>query len=74
MDLKRGNAWHGSGTVLALAATLLLPGALVAPQASALPAGSPAAVNGQLKVCGVKLCDLHGKPIQLRGTRRATGT
>ncbi|XVV06923.1 glycoside hydrolase family 5 protein [Actinosynnema sp. CA-248983] len=55
------------GTVLALAATLLLPGALVAPPASALPAGSPAAVNGQLKVCGVKLCNRHGKPIQLRG-------
>ncbi|CAL9525928.1 Endoglucanase E-5 [Actinosynnema sp. ALI-1.44] len=55
------------GTVLALTATLLLPGALVAPRASAMPAGSPAEVNGQLRVCGVKLCNEHGKPIQLRG-------
>ncbi|MEV0677546.1 glycoside hydrolase family 5 protein [Actinosynnema sp. NPDC050436] len=59
---------------LALAATLVLPGALAgaaqaapAPAAAALPPGSPAAVNGQLKVCGVKLCNAHGKPIQLRG-------
>ncbi|XVS62574.1 cellulase family glycosylhydrolase [Actinosynnema sp. CA-299493] len=30
-------------------------------------AGRPADVNGQLRVCGVKLCNQHGKPIQLRG-------
>ncbi|RKT55928.1 glycoside hydrolase family 5 protein [Saccharothrix australiensis] len=65
-------------TALALAATLVLPGVLVgaspaqaapAPEttAAALPAGSPAEVNGQLRVCGVKLCNKHGKPIQLRG-------
>ncbi|MBC6450135.1 cellulase family glycosylhydrolase [Actinokineospora sp. HBU206404] len=31
-------------------------------------AGStPAAINGQLKVCGTKLCNQYGKPIQLRG-------
>ncbi|MER7519612.1 cellulase family glycosylhydrolase [Streptomyces sp. NPDC126499] len=29
--------------------------------------GTPAAVNGQLTVCGTKLCNRHGKPIQLRG-------
>ncbi|MEU4806863.1 glycoside hydrolase family 5 protein [Actinosynnema sp. NPDC023587] len=56
---------------LALAATLVLPGVLVGVPAqaasAALPAGSPAEVNGQLKVCGVKLCNEHGKPIQLRG-------
>ncbi|MBT2439506.1 cellulase family glycosylhydrolase [Streptomyces sp. ISL-36] len=28
---------------------------------------TPAAINGQLKVCGTKLCNTHGKPIQLRG-------
>ncbi|MFE5484275.1 cellulase family glycosylhydrolase [Streptomyces sp. NPDC056527] len=28
---------------------------------------TPAAVNGQLKVCGTKLCNQYGKPIQLRG-------
>lgn len=31
------------------------------------PAGSPVAINGKLKVCGVQLCNQYGKPIQLRG-------
>lgn len=32
------------------------------------PAGaSPVAVNGQLTVCGTKLCNEHGNPVQLRG-------
>ena len=31
------------------------------------PGGTPAEVNGQLAVCGVKLCNQYGKPIQLRG-------
>ncbi|MEW2630903.1 cellulase family glycosylhydrolase [Streptomyces sp. NPDC048389] len=30
-------------------------------------AGTPVAVNGQLKVCGTKLCNERGNPIQLRG-------
>ncbi|GLZ28846.1 hypothetical protein Lesp02_10360 [Lentzea sp. NBRC 105346] len=29
--------------------------------------GRPAEVNGQLHVCGVKLCNQYNKPIQLRG-------
>jgi endoglucanase len=29
--------------------------------------GTPVAVNGQLAVCGVKLCNQYGNPIQLRG-------
>ncbi|MGO1056552.1 cellulase family glycosylhydrolase [Crossiella sp. CA198] len=29
--------------------------------------GRPADINGQLRVCGVKLCNQYGKPIQLRG-------
>ena len=29
--------------------------------------GTPVAVNGQLRVCGVKLCNQYGRPIQLRG-------
>ncbi|WP_199442006.1 glycoside hydrolase family 5 protein [Umezawaea beigongshangensis] len=62
--------------VLALTASLVLPGttlgvAHAAPEpvvaAAALPAGSPAAVNGQLRVCGTKLCNSAGKQIQLRG-------
>ena len=31
------------------------------------PAGSPVAVNGQLSVCGVHLCNQSGTAIQLRG-------
>jgi endoglucanase len=31
------------------------------------PGGTPVAVNGQLRVCGVKLCNKNGQPIQLRG-------
>jgi endoglucanase len=31
------------------------------------PSGTPAGINGQLRVCGVKLCNQYGKPIQLRG-------
>ncbi|MFE5934625.1 cellulase family glycosylhydrolase [Streptomyces sp. NPDC056470] len=36
--------------------------------ATAPPAGdTPVAINGQLTVCGVKLCNQYGKPVQLRG-------
>ncbi|MEU9011803.1 cellulase family glycosylhydrolase [Streptomyces sp. NPDC048479] len=28
---------------------------------------TPVAINGQLKVCGTKLCNQYGKPVQLRG-------
>ncbi|MEU1884767.1 glycoside hydrolase family 5 protein [Micromonospora rifamycinica] len=31
------------------------------------PAGSPVAVHGRLRVCGVHLCDQAGEPVQLRG-------
>ncbi|MEU4239620.1 glycoside hydrolase family 5 protein [Actinoplanes sp. NPDC026619] len=46
--------------------------ATVAPSATAAPdedspTGSPVAVNGQLSVCGVNLCNAAGKAIQLRG-------
>ncbi|ORT53429.1 glycoside hydrolase family 5 protein [Streptomyces sp. CB03238] len=30
-------------------------------------AATPVAVNGRLKVCGTKLCNQHGAPVQLRG-------
>ncbi|MFE6489568.1 cellulase family glycosylhydrolase [Streptomyces sp. NPDC057757] len=30
-------------------------------------AGTPAGINGRLKVCGTKLCNQYGNPIQLRG-------
>ncbi|MBA3537571.1 MAG: glycoside hydrolase family 5 protein [Tatlockia sp.] len=29
--------------------------------------GTPLAANGQLRVCGTKLCNEHGNPIQLKG-------
>ena len=29
--------------------------------------GTPVATNGRLRVCGVKLCNRYGRPIQLRG-------
>ncbi|MEU8413963.1 cellulase family glycosylhydrolase [Amycolatopsis japonica] len=29
--------------------------------------GTPVSINGKLHVCGVKLCNQYGKPIQLRG-------
>jgi endoglucanase len=36
--------------------------------ASSSPAAAtPVSINGQLRVCGVKLCNQYGKPIQLRG-------
>ncbi|MEF9887209.1 glycoside hydrolase family 5 protein [Streptomyces sp. P9-A4] len=35
--------------------------------AKAPAAATPASINGQLKVCGTKLCNQYGKPIQLRG-------
>jgi endoglucanase len=35
--------------------------------AAAPPAGSPVALNGKLHVCGTKLCNKNGKPVQLRG-------
>jgi endoglucanase len=31
------------------------------------PGGTPVQINGQLRVCGTKLCNQHGQPIQLRG-------
>ncbi|WP_394847025.1 cellulase family glycosylhydrolase [Pendulispora brunnea] len=31
------------------------------------PSGTPVQANGQLKVCGTKLCNQNGKAIQLRG-------
>ena len=69
-------------TLAVLVAALLVPGSIAyasqsqspepggsaeAPTTMAAPPGSPVAINGQLKVCGTKVCNQHGKPIQLRG-------
>ena len=49
-------------------ALLLLPlMALAIPVFSAEAAPTPIAANGQLKVCGVKLCNQNNQPIQLKG-------
>ncbi|HEY1013164.1 MAG TPA: cellulase family glycosylhydrolase, partial [Herpetosiphonaceae bacterium] len=38
------------------------------PTATPNPGGNtPVGINGQLRVCGTKLCNQYGKPIQLRG-------
>ncbi|MER6150370.1 glycoside hydrolase family 5 protein [Streptomyces hirsutus] len=36
-------------------------------QTTTAAADSPVAANGQLEVCGTKLCNEHGNPVQLRG-------
>ncbi|BCY09244.1 hypothetical protein L3i22_043320 [Actinoplanes sp. L3-i22] len=41
--------------------------ATTAPAATTAPGGTPVAVNGQLSVCGTKLCNQSGTAIQLRG-------
>ena len=68
-------AWQKSVVALAAAVVLPLTGVVAGSSAAAagdvsaaaLPPGSPAAVNGQLKVCGVKLCNQAGQQVQLRG-------
>ncbi len=53
--------------VLALSLTVPTGTAPAAPAAPAAVAATPVAANGQLRVCGVKLCNNQGQPIQLRG-------
>ncbi|WP_228979291.1 glycoside hydrolase family 5 protein [Streptomyces sp. DH12] len=52
-------------TVAATAPTAAAPAAPTADGTAA--AATPAAVNGRLRVCGTKLCNQYGKPVQLRG-------
>ncbi|MGA5098832.1 glycoside hydrolase family 5 protein [Streptomyces lavendulocolor] len=56
-------------TLPATAATAAAPGAdHGAVNISPTPAAAtPVAVNGRLKVCGTRLCNQHGTPVQLRG-------
>ncbi|MGW7427946.1 glycoside hydrolase family 5 protein [Streptomyces sp. NPDC054861] len=51
----------------AATATPTPPQARPAAASTTAAAGDPAVVNGQLTVCGTKLCNRHGKPVQLRG-------
>ncbi|KFU75347.1 endoglucanase [Amycolatopsis lurida] len=43
------------------------PSAVVSATTPACGTGTPVSINGKLHVCGVKLCNQYGKPIQLRG-------
>ncbi|WBC17956.1 cellulase family glycosylhydrolase [Micromonospora sp. WMMA1998] len=44
------------------------PPPTTAPPTTPPPTGTtPVAINGQLRVCGVNLCNQYGRPIQLRG-------
>ncbi|QDY80493.1 glycoside hydrolase family 5 protein [Streptomyces qinzhouensis] len=72
--LLLGLAAAPSGTAAAPSGTAAGAGLTAAPTAAgtsrsavAAPAGTPAAVNGQLTVCGTRLCNERGKPVQLRG-------
>ncbi|TWD82267.1 endoglucanase [Kribbella amoyensis] len=67
--------WAALAGSIALAATALVtsPAASTAApapidSAASRPAATtPVGINGQLHVCGTKLCNQYGKPIQLRG-------
>ncbi|MFI9587555.1 glycoside hydrolase family 5 protein [Streptomyces sp. NPDC052236] len=49
------------------AAPAAAPAAPTAPVTQEAAAVTPVGINGQLRVCGARLCNQYGKPIQLRG-------
>lgn len=62
----------GAGTLISalLIALTTAPGAAGAVDAGTTPpqpGTTPVGINGQLTVCGTKLCNRYGKPVQLRG-------
>jgi hypothetical protein len=64
--------WFALVSSLALTATALVTTSAAASTNSAsIPttpaAATPVSINGQLHVCGTKLCNQYNKPIQLRG-------
>ena len=76
--MTRTRRWSAVAASTALAATALFTTS--ASTGSAAPvryesenaatsqaAATPVAINGRLRVCGLKLCNQYGKPIQLRG-------
>ncbi|MEV5675988.1 MULTISPECIES: glycoside hydrolase family 5 protein [unclassified Streptomyces] len=59
-----------ASAALALGGALLSPvqaGASPAPAAATPAAATPLAANGQLKVCGLQLCNASGQAVQLNG-------
>ncbi|WP_026361469.1 glycoside hydrolase family 5 protein [Amycolatopsis nigrescens] len=59
--------WHGFGRMTGILASAIALTAGVVPAAAAPVAVTPVEANGKVAVCGVKLCNSAGKPIQLRG-------
>ena len=65
---RRPSLLRRAGMALLLVAGVSGGAVTAAPAAAAAsPAGTPAAVNGQLHVCGVNLCNQAGTAVQLRG-------
>jgi endoglucanase len=60
-----------TGTVTSTPTTSATPTSTPTPTQTTTPppptGTTPVAINGQLRVCGVNLCNQYGKPIQLRG-------
>ncbi|MFI7024079.1 cellulase family glycosylhydrolase [Micromonospora sp. NPDC049900] len=57
-----------NGTVCTGSTTPTTPPPTTPPPTTPPPGGqTPVAINGQLRVCGVNLCNQYGRPIQLRG-------
>ncbi|MGC5054161.1 cellulase family glycosylhydrolase [Micromonospora sp. DT48] len=57
-----------NGTVCTGSTTPTTPPPTTPPPTTPPPGGqTPVEINGQLRVCGVNLCNQYGRPIQLRG-------
>jgi endoglucanase len=57
-----------NGTACTGGTTPTTPPPTTPPPTTPPPTGTtPVAINGQLRVCGVNLCNQYGRPIQLRG-------
>ncbi|MFD5893576.1 glycoside hydrolase family 5 protein [Streptomyces sp. NPDC060366] len=69
---RRGRKALLAVSALGIVTAMLSPmraGAATAPTGTAAPAGvaSPISENGQLRVCGTRLCNSQGQAVQLRG-------
>ncbi|WP_079187928.1 glycoside hydrolase family 5 protein [Streptomyces sp. CB02414] len=64
LRLTSALATFGSALLLCAGA---VPASAAAPSGTDRAAGTPVGLNGQLAVCGKKLCNSHGEQVQLRG-------
>jgi endoglucanase len=62
-----GLAFNGTGAPNEHSLTVIDGGTTPPPSNPPPTSGTPVGVNGQLHVCGVKLCNRFNRPIQLRG-------